>query len=263
MLFEHNISPILLELGPLAIRWYGLLFASGILITYFIAKWAFKKDGLKVDLLDSVAVYLFVGLVIGARLGHVFFYDPVYFLSYPIEILKIWKGGLASHGAAIGMLIGYVVWLKVNKQKFRTIMNALVVGIPVAAAFVRFGNFFNSEIVGHPTNSEYGVIFQRLGEDFPRHPAQLYEGLMSIAVFIVLLIVFKKYHKRLPQMSLLFLYLFLYFGGRIITEIWKDLQGPFENFPLSMGQLLSTIPVGISVVYFIHLILKKHHEKSK
>lgn len=253
MIFYHHISPILVSLGSLQIRWYGLMFASGILLSYFFIASIFKKEKLQIADLDSIAVYLFVGLVVGARLGHIIFYNIDYFLQHPLEILAIWKGGLASHGAAIGLFIAYWLWCKRHKMPFSKHVDAIAMGIPIAAMFVRFGNFFNSEIVGIPTSGSWGVIFQQLGEDFPRHPSQLYEAALNIFILILFVWIYKKKQAKAAAISqqwptykpyfFLALYLILYFGGRFILEYFKDLHTLPESFPLSMGQVLSILPV--------------------
>lgn len=253
MIFENTLSPMIFTAGPLSVRWYGVLFASGLVCAYLIAMWAFKRRGLKEEDLDSLSTYLFFGVVIGARLGEVFFYEPAYYFADPVRILKVWEGGLASHGAALGLLVTYWLWCRVKKFNFGKHIDALVVGMPVAAAFVRLGNFFNSEILGKATNGDFGVIFN--GESFARHPAQLYEGAWSLVVFLILLAVFKKW-KKMPEMFLLFLYLALYFGGRFFLEYFKDVNTLPDSFILNNGQLLSLVPVIIAVVWFIFYLPK-------
>lgn len=251
MIFTHNIAPEIFTVGPVAIRWYGLLFAVGLVLFYLVARWAFKKafgrGKAVMARLESACIYMFFGLVIGARLGEVLFYEPQYFLSNPVEILKIWNGGLSSHGAAIGLFLAYFLWIFVHKVKFSQYIDALVLGMPLVAGFVRIGNFMNSEIVGVPSGESFGVVFSRLGESFARHPVQLYEGLLSFAVFVVLIWIFKNYRKRLPTLFFMFLYILLYFNGRFVLEFWKDLHVLPASFPLSMGQVLSILPILIGI----------------
>lgn len=251
MIFTNNLSPVLLDFGFLEIRWYGLMYAIGLIFVYFYTYWIFKREKYPVSDLDGLAVYLFIGMVIGARLGHVFFYEAEYYLSHPIDILKVWNGGLASHGGAIGVFLAYLIWTKVYKVKFSKYPDCLVLGIPVLAALIRIGNFFNSEIVGLPTKASWGVIFKRLGEDFPRHPVQFYEAFLSLFIFVVMFVLYKQYYKRTKPLFFLFLYIFLYFSGRFGIEFFKDLQGPLENLPITMGQLLSVLPVVLALVYFL------------
>lgn len=250
MIFIHDLSPELVNLGPLTIRWYGILFSTGIIINYLLVRWIFKREGYPLSDLDSLVTYLFFGLIIGARLGEVLFYEPEYYFRDPAEILRIWHGGLSSHGASIGLFLSYLLWIKIHKVKFTKYADAIILGMPLTAAFVRIGNFFNSEIVGIPTAGSWGVVFKRLGEDFPRHPVQLYEAILSITAFVILFLVYKKYYRKTPPLFFLFLYLMLYFGGRFIVEFWKDLHVLPEWSPLSMGQVLSIIPILMAVGYF-------------
>lgn len=279
MIFTNNLSPILVDFGPIEVRWYGLLFAIGIALNYMILRWIFKREKYKAEHLETLVMFLFFGLVIGARLGEVFFYNPGYYFGEPLEILQIWDGGLSSHGATIGLFLAYLIWCKINKVQFSKYADALVVPVPLTAAMVRIGNFFNSEIVGDPTGGGFGVIFARLGESFPRHPSQLYEALLLLVVFGVLFWIYKGCSlrsrfwsalasygfamksagfKKLPKLFMLCLFLLLYFGGRFFLEFFKDLKGPLPgDFPLNMGQVLSAIPVLVAVVYFGRLLKRK------
>ncbi len=262
MIFVNDLEPILLELGPLQIHWYGLFFASGIALCYLTVNWIFKREKYKQEHLDSLAMYLFIGLVLGARIGHVFFYNAEYFLSNPVEILKIWNGGLSSHGATIGLFLMYWLWCKVHKVPFAKYPDAFVIGFPITAAFVRLGNFFNSEIVGTPTNGEWGVVFKRLGEDFPRHPEVLYEATLNFAIFILFFFLYKNRYKKTPPMFFMFLYILLYFSGRFTFEFFKELHGLPEEFPLSIGQVLSIPAILAALVYFIFFYPKQKARKA-
>lgn len=261
MIFTNDLSPILFYAGPIEIRWYGLLFALGIAFNYLFLVWIFKKRRHSFADLDSLVIYLFLGLLIGARLGHVLFYNAEYFFSNPLEILKVWNGGLASHGAAIGLLIAYLIWIKIRKVSFYKYADLLILPMPITAAFVRIGNFFNSEIVGKATQSDWGVVFKRLGEDFPRHPVQFYEADVSIVIFIVMFLIYKKYYEKTKPLFFMFLYMLLYFAGRFVVEFWKDQEGItpdslMEKTGLSTGQLLSILPLLAAVVYFIFFYRK-------
>ncbi len=255
MIFINDLSPVLIQIGPLTIRWYGLLLSAGIVVYYFLTRWIFKKEGYPLSDVDGIITYLFWGLVLGARLGEVFFYEPAFYLAHPVEILKIWNGGLSSHGAAAGLFISYLLWTRTHKAGFKKYIDVLVICMPVTAAFVRVGNFFNSEIVGKPVaenavHGSWGVVFRRLGEDFPRHPAQLYEAVLSIAVFFILFFAYKRYYRKTPPLFFFFLFMGLYFTGRFVIEFWKDLHGLPGWFPLSTGQVLSIAPLLISAGYF-------------
>lgn len=255
MVFTNNISPVLFEIGWFELRWYGILFVVGLVGAYLVVLHFWKKNNYPVKDLDSLVLYLFVGLVVGARLGHVFFYNAAYFLNNPVEILKIWEGGLSSHGGAIGVFLMYWLWTKIHRVSFFKYPDVIVLGIPLLAGFVRLGNFFNSEILG--TRAEnFGVIFTRLGENFPRHPVQLYSMLIDWTIFIALILVYKKYSTKAPRLFFMFLFILLLFSGRFIVEFWKDLQGPLESLPITMGQLLSVPWILIAAGYFIFFYKK-------
>lgn len=249
-------------MGPISLRWYGLMFMFGVLLNFLVIYMIFKKEKHPIEHLETIAIFLFLGMVIGARLGHVFFYEAEFYLNNPVEIFKIWKGGLASHGAAIGVLVAYWLWTYVQRINFSKYADILVIGMPLTAAFVRLGNFLNSEIVGRPTNGDWGVVFARLGESMPRHPSQLYESALSFAIFAILLTVYFKYYKKLPRFYILFLYVFLYFTTRFFVEFWKKRHVLPMDFPLSMGQILSVIPVLIALLYFGFVYFKKKPLKN-
>ncbi len=261
MIFTNDFSPVIFSIGPLDLRWYGVCFVAGLVLTYLTARWAFKKNGFSISALDSLAVYLMLGLIMGARIGHVLFYNFDYFSAHPLEILMIWKGGLASHGAVIGLFIAYFIWIFVHKVRFSKYADALSLSFPLAAMFVRIGNFFNSEIVGVPVkgggSANFGVIFKRLGEDFPRHPAQLYEAALSFLIFAVMFFLYKRYYKKAPKLFFMFFYMLTYFLGRFFIEYYKDLHALPDSFPLSMGQVLSILPVLAAGFYFIRLIVAR------
>lgn len=260
MIFTNSIDPILFAAGPLEVRWYGALFAIGLLLNYLLLRWVFGKEKFNVADLDSLVLYLFVGLVVGARLGHVFFYNAEYFLSDPIKILQIWNGGLASHGAAIGVLLAYLIWTWKHKVKFTKYADYLVLGMPISAGFVRLGNYFNSEIVGKATDGSWGVVSQRLGESFPRHPSQFYEAGLSFTIFAVLIFVYLKWKNR-PPLFLMFLYMGLYFATRFLVEFFKKRHTISADFPLSMGQMLSILPVLIAIIYLVFYYSKQRKAK--
>ncbi|MFA6305446.1 MAG: prolipoprotein diacylglyceryl transferase [Candidatus Gracilibacteria bacterium] len=263
MVFINNISPEIFRAGELSLRWYGVFFALGIALSYVFIRWVFKKEKFKVEDLDSIAIYLFFGLLIGARLGEVLFYDPKFFFANPSEILKTWHGGLSSHGATIGLFVAYVLWTKIHKISFSKYVDALAMGIPITAFFVRIGNFFNSEIVGYKMAEAgekvfgVGVIFKKLGEDFPRHPAQLYEAFLLLIVFVSMLFVYKKWRKKISKLFFLFFFVGVYFLGRFFIEFYKDLHVLPESFPLSMGQVLSGVPIILAIIYFGFFCKKK------
>ena len=187
-----SISPEIFSIGPIHIRWYGLLFATSFIFGFKIMEWIYTKEKKNLDDLNDLIWFMILGTVIGARLGNCIFYNPEYYLSNPIEILKVWTGGLASHGAAVGILIAIYLYSKKKKdQSFLYVMDRIVIGVALAAFFIRTGNLFNSEIIGQPTDLPWGFIFTSV-DDIPRHPTQLYEAFSYLASFFVLAFVYKK-----------------------------------------------------------------------
>jgi len=248
-----NVDPEIFRIGNFAVRWYGLLFASGFVIGYYILRKVFKNEGLGDATLDRLTVYVAIGTIIGARLGHCLFYEPAYYLANPIEILKVWHGGLASHGAAIG--IPLAIWLFVRKEKkpFIWAIDRVVIVVALAGVLIRLGNLMNSEIYGVETTLPWGFVFLRNGENAPKHPTQIYEALAYLLTFVILLRVYwKNMGKQKP--GLLFgLFLILVFGFRFLVEYVKEDQVAFEaGMKLNMGQLLS-IPLviaGIALLFW-------------
>ena len=234
-----NIDPIALHLGSVEMHWYGILFASGLLTAYFIGEWIFKKEGVDEKLLDPLFFYIVVGIVIGARLFHVIFYDPIYFSKHLLEILEVWKGGLASHGGAIGAILAIWLFSKKHNLNFSWLLARAMPSTFALATFIRIGNFFNSEIVGLKTNVAWGVIFERV-DKFPRHPVVLYEAFAYFLIFITLLIMYKKLTKEQFTNIATGFALFASFTVRFFLEYVKTAQAEFANIlPLSMGQILS------------------------
>ena len=249
-----NIDPEIFSIGPIHIRYYGLLFALAFVLGYQIMYRMFIKEGKNLKELEGFTIAMIIGTVIGARLGHCLFYEPEYYLSNPIEILKVWQGGLASHGAAIGLTLALFIFIKARKRTvtFMWLADRAVIPISLAAAFVRFGNFFNSEIVGRPADVPWAVVFQRLNESVPRHPTQIYEALSYIVIFIFLLLRYYKYKSDLPKGQMLGLFLILLFTARFIIEFFKEVQVDFEKtMALDMGQLLSIPGIIIGIIFVI------------
>ncbi|MDD3739446.1 MAG: prolipoprotein diacylglyceryl transferase, partial [Lentimicrobiaceae bacterium] len=172
-----NCNPAILTIGNYQLRWYSLMFVLTFVFGYIILLKIYKKEKLSEQLLDKLAIYIFVATIIGARLGHVLFYEPEYYLQNPLEILKVWRGGLASHGAAIAMIIAVWIYYKKTKLGFMWTLDRLVIVVALGGFFIRMGNFFNSEIYGNITSLPWGVVFVRDGQTVPRHPTQIYEAL--------------------------------------------------------------------------------------
>lgn len=247
-----DMDPILFTLGPLTIRWYGLLFMAGFLVGFFIMRWIFRREGKPEADLDPLLLYMMLGTVIGARLGHVLFYDPVYYLTNPLDIPAVWKGGLASHGGAIGILIAlYYYARKRRNQPYLWVVDRIVIPTALAGCFIRLANLFNSEIIGVPTEKAWGFVFSRIDQQ-PRHPAQLYESASYLVIFMILMWVYRKMGDKTPNGLLLGLFLVMIFTARFLIEFVKERQAAFGDIlPLSMGQLLS-IPAVLAGLYLAY-----------
>jgi len=251
-----NPSPEIFHIGSLAIRWYGLLFASSFFFGYFIMLQIFKKEGIAVEKLDTLVTYMVIGTVVGARLGHCLFYEPAYYLSHPLKILEVWEGGLASHGAAIGNILAIWIFGKRNQLTFFWTIDRVIITVALSGLLIRTGNLMNSEIFGHVTNLPWGFYFLRASNPAealdPRHPTQIYEALCYFIIFLYLWrLYFIKQGK--PEPGLMFgLFLILIFTVRFFIEFLKEPQVGFEKgMLLNMGQLLS-IPLILLGIYLVY-----------
>lgn len=265
-MIEWNVSPEIFSIpefftiGPLSVRWYGALFALSFIIGFQIMRWVYKKENRPEADLNDLIWYMILGTIIGARLGHCLFYNPNWYLSHPFEILKVWQGGLASHGGAIGILTALFIYSKKKKgQPYLWILDRIVLVVALGAFFIRMGNLFNSEIVGKPTSLPWSFIFVLDKEHSiePRHPAQLYEALAYLLTFFILIFFYKKNFAKFKQGFIFGLFLVFVFGFRFLAEFIKEDQSPFEaGMFINMGQILS-IPLILLGIYFIFRKLKK------
>ena len=255
-----NVNPDIFTIGPFTVRWYGLLFAISFIVGFQIMVVIFKKEGRTEDDLNDLIWHMILGTVLGARLGHCLFYNPSYYLSHPLEILMVWKGGLASHGAAIGILLAIYLFARKRKEyTFLWVMDRIVITVALAGFFIRMGNLFNSEIVGIPTNANWGFIFTHDLEHstVPRHPAQLYEAIAYLIIFIALMTYYFKTNAKFKSGKIFGIFLISVFTFRFFVEFLKEDQSYFEKgMILNMGQLLS-IPLIILGIY----ILLRHDKK--
>jgi prolipoprotein diacylglyceryl transferase len=250
-------SPEIFSIGSIHIRYYSILFVSGFIIGYYIFLRFFKREGLPVDILDKLLYLLLGAAVVGARLGHCLFYEPEYYLARPLEILKVWQGGLASHGGAIAILLAMWWFVKKYGRKYRFdflwIMDRLGIATALAGALIRLGNLMNSEIYGNPTTLPWGFIFTLRGETVPKHPTQLYESLSYLLLFVILMLLYYKVLPKLKRGTLFGLFLIGLFTARFFIEYVKEPQVAFEQgMALNMGQLLSLpfIICGIALVFW-------------
>jgi len=257
--FIHwNVSPEIFSLGPLHVRWYGLMFAIGFLFGYQHVEKMFKHENLNLKWLESLFIYMIVATIVGARLGHVFFYAWDYYSQHPIEILYIWQGGLASHGGTLGILIALTIWSKnISKRNILWVLDRVVVPTALVAALIRFGNLMNSEIYGVQTSLPWGFIFERNQETVAKHPTQIYESLSYLITFGVMLYMYWKTKAKDYEGLIFGVFFTMIFTARFFIEFIKEEQEAFEKgMTLNMGQLLS-IPFVIAGVYLAIRAVKK------
>ncbi len=264
-MIHWNVSPEIFSIGFIHIRWYGLLFAGSFIVGLYIMTKIFRNENKSEDDLNDLVWYMILGTVIGARLGHCLFYNPEYYLSHPLQILMVWKGGLASHGAAIGILTAIYFYSKKKKdQSYLWVLDRVGITVALGGAMIRLGNLFNSEIIGKPTNGNWGFIFERAqvaNPMVPRHPTQIYESVAYFISFLVLYSIYKKHNGNLNDGFLSGLMMVMVFGFRFFVEFFKEVQEPFEvGMKLDMGQLLS-IPIIIVGIYLI--IRSKKYPNNK
>ena len=260
-----DVNPEIISLGPISIRWYGLLFAASFLVGFQIMTKIFAAEKKSQKDLNDLLWYMIIGTILGARLGHCFFYNPEYYLSNPLEIFMTWKGGLASHGAAIGIVTAIYLYSKKKVgQSFLWVMDRVVITVALAGFFIRMGNLMNSEIIGKVTDVPWAFKFVNsyvADPMMPRHPAQLYEALSYLIIFFILFIVYKKYHRQIKEGLIFGIFLVLIFVARFIIEFFKENQSAFEaGMLLNMGQLLS-IPLILWGVYLIFMHNNKPAEQ--
>ncbi len=290
-----NVDPVLFHLGALQVRWYGLLWALGFFFGYFVMRNIYRHEKVSDDWMDKLLIYMLVSTVIGARLGHCLFYEPDYYLANPLKMLAIWEGGLASHGGAIGILLGLWIYVrrynkapkkKDEKQRITYIwlMDRIVVAVCLVGALIRVGNVMNHEIYGTPTSLPWGFVFLRGAEQFcgtfdnytpcyaweapcppsewlPCHPTGLYEAFFCLVAMGILLWMYYKRDLGNRRPGLMFgTFLIIIFGSRIGIEFLKNVQVDFErDMVFDMGQWLSVpfVLVGIGMIVWSFMQRKK------
>ena len=237
MALTHSIDPIVLQLGPLTVRWYGVLMALAFLIGYFIVRKLAKDKGMDQDMMEKYFLYMLVGLIAGARLGHIIFYRLDYYLANPLKIFAVWEGGLASHGAMIAGILVTLWFARRNNIRFYNLADVMVIPIALGAMFVRLGNFTNGEIVGRVTSLPWGTKFA--GYEGYRHPSQLYEAAKNFALFLFLWQVNSL--RNLAKGMIFWLFIWTYAILRFVVEFFKEYQGGWFDglYGLTTGQWLS------------------------
>lgn len=265
LIVHWNVNPAILHIGGFELRWYSLLFVGGFVLGWFIMKSFFKREKISEALLDPMLYMLLICTIVGARLGHCIFYQPdYYFGSWEgfWEIFMPWKGGLASHGGTIALLLG--IWWYANKYgkkngfDFVWVLDHLVIPVAFAACLIRLGNLFNSEIYGGPTDLPWGFVFERNGETVPCHPTQLYEAGTYLLEGLFLMWLYWKRLDKTYRGTFVGIFLIICFGSRFLIEFIKNDQVAFEaGMPLNMGQLLSIPFVLLGIGFLIYAFVRK------
>lgn len=267
--FIHwNPDPEIINVFGISIRYYGLLFVSGLIIAIYMLGWIFKRENIPLENLEKLAIYGMIGIIAGARLGHCLFYEPSYYLSHPLEMILpvtfppdggikfIGYQGLASHGGVLGLLIGLYFYSRKTKHSMIDILDLIAVVVGVSLGFIRLANFMNSEIIGMPTTKPWGVIFERV-DNLPRHPSQLYEAFSYFIILAIMIILYIKMRDKLKNGILFGLATVLFFIARFIIEFLKEDQVGFEEgMTFNMGQLLSLPYIAVGIGFIIYGLWK-------
>lgn len=247
-----QLDPVAISFGSIAIRWYSLAYIAGILFTLFWLKKCNEKDNfLSPKAYDDWLLWAVFSIMFGGRLGYVFFYNPQYFLKFPLDIFAFWQGGMSFHGGLLGSIFGMWLFAKKYKVDFLKLTDCLSVAAPVGLFFGRLANFVNMELYGRVTGSNFGVIFPN-ADNLPRHPSQLYEAFLEGVVMFVILFSLRNFSQKRGFLSGMFL--ILYGSFRLIVENFRqpDEQIGFLFAKITLGQALSLplIFLGIAIVFF-------------
>lgn len=255
-------DPAIFTIGSKEIRWYSLMFIIGFGIGYKIVERMWRRESINPKWIDPLLYYTLIGTVVGARLGHCLFYDPGYYLSHPIEILKVWEGGLASHGGVLGIIVAIYFYSKyVSRQSMLWTFDKLVVPTGLVAALIRIGNLINHEVYGHPTDLPWGFRFienlhaWRQGAEpifsAPSHPTQIYEAVCYLLTFVLCMWLYFKKEAWKKEGLIFGIFMICIFTARFFIEFLKNNQEDFEAaMPINMGQCLS-IPFIVMGIYFV------------
>ena len=255
-------DPAIFTIGSKEIRWYSLMFIIGFGIGYKIVERMWRRESINPKWIDPLLYYTLIGTVVGARLGHCLFYDPGYYLSHPIEILKVWEGGLASHGGVLGIIVAIYFYSKhVSRQSMLWTFDKLVVPTGLVAALIRIGNLMNHEVYGLPTDRPWGFRFienlhaWRQGAEpifsAPSHPTQIYEAVCYLLTFVLCMWLYFKKDAWKKEGLIFGIFMICIFTARFFIEFLKNNQEDFEAaMPINMGQCLS-IPFIVTGIYFV------------
>ena len=270
-------DPILFRLGPIAVRYYATCWLIGLLLGYLLMQRLYRQQGISDEKFEPLFIYIFIGILVGARLGHCLFYQPEYFLTQWDHVVEMlipmhhlpdgsWKftgyEGLASHGGVIGMFVAIWLYCRNLKVKGWVVLDNMGICSGIAAAFIRIGNLMNSEIIGKVTDVPWAFIFAK-DDQYPRHPGQLYEAIAYLVIFLVIFFIYKKKGPKSVGSGIYFgLCLTLIFTFRFFIEYTKEIQVAFEaGLPMDMGQILS-IPLIILGVWSIASSFRRAKEMN-
>ena len=263
-----NVRPTVFESSEIP-RWYGICWAVGIGLSMLIMRHIYKTEKRSLGEIDRLTIYLIVGTILGARLGHILFYDPVYYWQNPMEILPIsfsptfhitGLAGLASHGGAIGLIIAILLYSRKSGTNFFWLIDRIAIIAALSGAFIRFGNLMNSEMIGVPTSVPWAFIFTRV-DSIPRHPAQLYESIYCFILFIITYQLWSKKRAQIPNGLIFSIFITILFSLRFVDEFFKINQEFFEDqLLINMGQILS-IPFIIAGVIMSIISLRNHSSR--
>lgn len=259
-----NPDPEIINVFGLSLRYYGLLFVTGLVLSLAVLRKLFRRENISADKLEKLSIYGFVGILAGARLGHCLFYEPAYYLAHPLEMilpLKFPEGGgiefvgyrgLASHGGALGLIITLLMYARKTGESLIKTIDLIAVVAGLGAGFIRLANLMNSEIIGMPTQKLWGFVFERV-DQLPRHPAQLYEALVYFLIFGMTLLLYCRKRAVLQNGFLFGWTLTLIFTARFFIEFIKERQVAFEEgMRLDMGQILSIPYILVGLGFMIY-----------
>ncbi len=271
MIFNYihwNPDPELINIFGLSIRYYGLLFVTGLVLSLYVLGWIFKKENIPSKNLERLSIYGMIGILAGARLGHCLFYEPSYFLAHPLEMFLpirfLPEGGIkftgyqgmASHGGALGLLVALYFYSRKTKHSLIDTIDLIAVVAGLGSGFIRLANLMNSEIIGKPSTVSWSFIFERI-DNVPRHPAQLYEAISYFLIFAIMMLLYKTKREKFKNGSFFGLVLILIFAARFFIEFLKENQVGFEEgMRFNMGQLLSLPYIFVGIGFMIYGIIK-------
>ncbi len=257
----HNIDPIIFSLGPLAVRWYSLMYVIGFTFCFFIVRYLSRIGQIKLEDkdVDNIVIASMIGVLIGARLFYVLFYNPKVYMANPIEVFQYWKGGLSFHGGLVGVITGGFIYAKMKKLKFFHLTDIMSIPVPMGLGFGRIGNFINGELYGRPTDVPWGMIFPGARDGVPRHPSQLYQAFLEGFCLFALLWFAKNYRLKDGTIGCLFLGGYGFF--RFIAEYFRqpDAQLGFIFWNISMGQIFCFLMILAAII--MYMLLPKQYSR--